>query len=232
MSDEVVLVSGGTGALGSAVVRGVLGGGYRVTIPYVVPAEWQTLVQDLGEHADRVLGVETDVLDPEALSALLARTDRDIGPLRALVHLVGGYAYAPLEKTSPETWHRMLSLNLDSAYTAARVALPYLRVSRGSMVFVGAQGAVSASPNQAAYNVAKAGVMTLARTLAHELRADGIRVNAIAPDIIDTPANRRAMPNANVETWLQPRQIADTVLFLVSDASSAVTGSVLNLQRT
>ena len=231
MSGEAVLVTGGTGALGAAVVRGVVQAGYGAGVPYIVSSEWERLETELGDSSGSVVGVEADVLDAAALDGVLERIERDLGSLRALVHLVGGYAYGSLDATEPDTWRRMLSLNLDSAYVAARAALPRLRASRGSMVFVGAQGALSASPNQVAYNVAKAGVVTLARTLAAELRADGVRVNAVVPDVIDTPANRRSMPKSNFGTWLEPRQIADAIVFLVSDAGSGVTGAVLPLQR-
>lgn len=100
------------------------------------------------------------------------------------------------------------------------------------MVFVGAQAALTFPANQAAYNAAKSGVLALAKTLATELRPAGIRVNSVVPDIIDSAANRRSMPNANSEKWLRPEQVADTLLYLLSDEASGVTGASITLQRT
>lgn len=226
---KTVLVTGGTGALGSQVVRALLAAANRVAVVYVVPTEWERLLNDVGEDRQSLIGLQGDVLSPGFMESAVTGALERFGRLDGLLHLMGGYAYAPLMDTTPDVFRRMIGLNLESAVVAARAAAPALRESRGVIVFTGAQGAIDATPNQAAYNVSKAGVIALARTLARELKSDGIRVNAIAPDIIDTPANRRSMPRSDFSRWLTPQQVADVLVNLISDASSAVDGAVLNL---
>lgn len=190
------------------------------------------MLEVVGGETEHLLGLEGDALSGDFMESAVQQTVSRFGALDALWHLIGGFAYASLEDTSLELWRRMISLNLESAYIGAHAALPFLLRSHGSVVFVGAQGAVTASANQSAYNASKAGVMTFAQTLAHELRPRGVRVNAIVPDIIDTEVNRRSMPRADFETWLTPQQVADVLLYLLSENSSAITGGTITLQRS
>lgn len=227
-----ILVTGGTGALGNAVVRSLLHDGNQVSVVYLVDEEWERLRLGLDTDADRVLGLKGDVLDPAFMNSAVAAAVAKHGGLQGLLHLVGGYAYGPLADTTLEAWRRMIQLNLESAYVAARACLDAMKAEGGVMVFVAAQGALDASPNQSAYNASKAGVVALARTLARELRESGIRVNAIAPDIMDTPANRRSMPRSDPSGWLTPQQVAEVLSYLVSDAGSGVDGAVVNLSRS
>jgi NAD(P)-dependent dehydrogenase (short-subunit alcohol dehydrogenase family) len=232
VSEKTVLVTGGTGALGQAVVQAVARRGHAASVVYRAPEEWTRLSDALQDVGERLLGLEGDALSPEFMEASVRTTVERFGSLDGLFHLVGGYAYAPLADTTPDLWQRMLNLNLSSAYVAARATLSALTASRGVMVFVGTQAALTTPANQSAYNAGKAGVMALAQTLAKELRPKGIRVNSIVPDIIDTPANRRSMPNANYDRWLTPEQIADVLLYLLSDEASGVTGATIALQRS
>ncbi|MGH2449420.1 MAG: SDR family NAD(P)-dependent oxidoreductase [Chloroflexota bacterium] len=228
---EVALVTGGTGALGRSVVTTLVGAGYDVTVPYVVPEEWQRLESDLGQKRDKVLGIEGNALDPDFLEQAIGQAVEKFGGLSALVHLLGGYAHGSLEDTGLDLWQRMMRLNLESAYLAAQASLPHL--SKGSsMLFVGAEAGIEAPGGQPAYNASKAGLMTLGRSLAHELGDRGIRVNVIAPDIMDTEANRRAMPKGNFDRWLKPEQVAQVVRYLLSDDASAVTGAIVPLTNT
>jgi NAD(P)-dependent dehydrogenase (short-subunit alcohol dehydrogenase family) len=231
MAGKSVLITGGTGALGQSVVESVVQHGHSASVVYVSPEEWTRLHDALAANEEQVLGLQGDALSLDFMERAVRQTVDRFGSLDGLFHLIGGYAYAPLEETSPETWQRILGLNLTSAYVAAHAALPSLS-SGGVMVFVGAQAAFTTPANQVAYNAAKAGVLALAETLAHELRPKGIRVNAIVPDIIDTPANRKAMSNANIDRWLKPQQVADVLLYLLSDQASGVTGATITLQRT
>src|SRR5579875_1477141 len=213
-----ILITGGTGALGGTVVETAIRRGHSVAVVYIVAAEWEALQRQVGE-TDRLLGLEGDVLSPDFMAGAVRQTVDRFGRLDALLHLVGAYRYTPFEEMSQDVWQRLLALNLTSAAITAQAVLPALETG-GSMVFVGAEAAFSAPGGQAAYNTAKAGVLTLAATLAHELRPRGIRVNSIVPDIIDTPANRASLPNSNPDRWLKPEQAADTLLYLISDAAS------------
>ncbi len=232
MTEKTVLITGGTGALGQPVVQAVVRRGHAASVVYRAPAEWARLNDALKDVRERLLGLEGDAFSLDFMEAAVRATEDRFGSLDGLFHLVGGYAYAPLEDTSPDLWQRIVTLNLSSAYVAARATLSALASSRGVMVFVGAQAALKTPANQSAYNASKAGVIALAQTLANELRASGVRVNSIVPDIIDTPANRKSMPNASYDRWLAPEQVADVLLYLLSDEASGVTGAALALQRS
>lgn len=232
MSRKTVLITGGTGGLGGTVVQAVVRQGHAVSVVYITPDAWTRLNNTLEAAPDRVLGLEGDAASPEHMERAVRDTLERFGRLDALFHLVGGYAYASLQDTPPDLWQRMLTLNLSSAYVAAHATRAALASSRGVMVFVGAQAALTRPANQSAYNASKAGVLALAQTLATELRSEGVRVNAIVPDIVDTPANRQSMPKARFDRWLAPEQVADVLLYLLSDEASGVTGATIALQRS
>jgi NAD(P)-dependent dehydrogenase (short-subunit alcohol dehydrogenase family) len=229
---KTVLVTGGTGGLGQAVVRALVQAGHNAAVVYLEPAKWTKLLEALGGETDRVLGLQGDALSPDFMETAVQETTSRFGGLDGLFHLIGGFASASLEDTPLELWWHMMLLNLESAYVAARAVLPPLLRSRGCMVFVGAQAVSKASANQSAYNASKAGVMALARTLANELRPRGVRVNAVVPDTIDTAANRQSMPRADFQRWLTPDQVAEVFLYLLSPASSAMDGATIVLQRS
>lgn len=226
-----VLITGGTGALGQPVVQAALQRGHATAVVYRDPNEWKNLEDAVGV-TDRLMGLQGDVLSPEFMAQAVQDAVDRFGCLDGLLHLVGGYAYVPLAEMGRDMWERMLSLNLTSAYVVAHAVLPALTASHGSMVFVGSQGAIEAAANQSAYNASKAGLVAFAKTLANELRPIGVRVNAVVPDIVDTPVNRRSMPNANHDRWLTPEQVASALLFLLSDESSGVSGAAITLQQT
>jgi NAD(P)-dependent dehydrogenase (short-subunit alcohol dehydrogenase family) len=182
--------------------------------------------------SDRVYAMQGDALSPDFMELAVTEGVDRFGGLHGLFHLAGLYRYASLADTDLNLWQTVLSVNLTSAHVAARAALPALTESRGVMVFVGAQAGINAPGNQSAYVASKAGVIAMARSLAAELRPAGVRVNCIVPDIIDTPANRASLPKSDFSKWLQPRQVADVLLYLLSDAGSAITGAAINLQRT
>jgi len=225
MTERCVLITGAGGALGQGVTRAMLAAGHAV-----VGVDRVRL--DLPDAGERLEALEGDALSPEFMESAVQRAQERFGELNALIHLAGTYAYATLADTDLELWHRLLNANFTSAYVAARAALPALQASSGAMVFVGAQAAMSAPAKQSAYNASKAGLMTFMRTLSQELRPDGIRVNCIVPDIIDTPANRKNMSNADTSRWLTVDQVTDVLLYLLSDGASGITGAAITLQRS
>jgi NAD(P)-dependent dehydrogenase (short-subunit alcohol dehydrogenase family) len=217
-----VLVAGGTGALGAAVVRELLEAGYDCAATWIVDVE---LERGRAEFGDRANFIRADLTDPgDADRAVAALPD-----LEAVVDLVGGFASGPLvHETSPEEFDRMMRLNLTPAINLAHAAMPRL-VERGGGAFV----AVSARPalkpfaGASAYVTAKAAVLAFVQALDADYRSKGIRANAILPSVIDTPANRRDQPDADFSRWVQPAEIARVVRFLVSDDAAVVTGGAI-----
>ena len=223
--EGTVLVSGGTGALGRAVLAELLDAGAQVVSTWVAERELDAVRGELGEPAGLQL-VEADLSSDEgAASAVAAVAD---GALAGLVTLAGGFASGGrLHEAPPEEFERMLELNLMTAARLARAALPKLADARGSIVCVGAKAALEPFAGATGYIVSKAAVLGLVRTLAVEYRDDGVRANAILPSVIDTPANREAMPNADHSSWVAPEAIAKVVRFLVSEDSAPTSGAAL-----
>jgi len=227
-----VLVTGGTGALGTAVVQAFVHARARVTVSWVVERERDALREELGTAAREVRLERADVTDPDAVAALCVTATEPTGRLDVLAQLVGGFAFAPITETDPKTWHKMIALNATSTFLCAREAVKCMRPHGGRIVTVAAVPAVArGAANMSAYAAAKAAVLNLTQSLSKEVVGDGITVNAIVPSTIDTPANRAAMPDADTATWLAPAAIAEVVLWLAGEAAGIVTGSAVMLSR-
>src|SRR5205814_932036 len=149
------------------------------------------------------------------------------GKIDALINIAGGFAFETVAEGDPKTWQRMVALNVTTALNAARAAIPHLLASRAArIVNIGAFGALQAGSGMGAYAASKSGVHRLTEALAAEHKGR-ITVNAVLPSIIDTAANRGSMPKADFSKWVTPQELADVILFLASDAASAVTGALL-----
>ena len=218
-----VLVAGGTGALGSAVVRELLDGGYDCTVTWIVEKELERARSELG---DRAAFVRADLIDPEggADEAVAAVDD-----LEAVVDLVGGFASGPLvHETTWADFERLLRLNLAPAFNLARAAMPrFLERGGGAFVAVSARTALRPFPGGAAYSTAKAAVLAFIQALDADYRSKGIRANAILPSVIDTPANRADQPDADHSKWVQPAEIARVVRHLVSEDAAVTSGGAI-----
>jgi NAD(P)-dependent dehydrogenase (short-subunit alcohol dehydrogenase family) len=216
---KTALVTGGTGGLGAAVTGELRAGGWRVVVPWVEERELQRV-----ERGDDLVLVQADILDAAQAAAAVEAAGDD---LRAVVNLVGGFAQGGrVHETPVEDFEAMLRLNLRSAYLVCAAALPrLLAAGGGTIVCVSARAALRPFAGAAGYAVAKAGVLAFVGALDAEYGDDGIRANAILPSVIDTPANRRAMPKADPSRWVRPDEIARTIRWLCSDDSSATSGA-------
>jgi NAD(P)-dependent dehydrogenase (short-subunit alcohol dehydrogenase family) len=218
-----VLVAGGTGALGSAVVRELLDAGYACTVTWIVDKE---LERARAEFGDQAAYVRADLIDPEGgTEEAVAAVD----DLEAVVDLVGGFASGPLvHEMSWADFDGMLRLNLAPAFNLARAAMPrLLERGGGAFVAVSARPALRPFAGGASYSTAKAAVLAFVQALDADYRAKGIRANAILPSVIDTPANRRDQPDADHSKWVQPADIAKVVRHLVSDDGAVTSGGAI-----
>ena len=215
-----VLISGGTGGLGRAVVATFAAAGWRVVTP----------VRDGSTAGDGVIAVPADLTDPEQVraAARVAAGEPD-APLRAVVNLVGGYGGGGLVHETPvDDFEAMLRINLRPTYLLTAAALPHLLdAGGGSVVCVSSRAAVAPFPGAAGYVTAKAAVLAFANAVAVEYRQHGVRCNTVLPSVIDTPANRTAMPDADHSRWVTPEEIAPVIHFLASDASAPTSGATV-----
>lgn len=219
MKGRTIVVTGAFGALGRAVALAGEERGANVARVDVaaVPGAAQSL--DYG-------GVDlTSLADA---SRVMADIHAKTGRLDALINIAGGFRSQRLAEGDVETWDKMFSLNLKTAVVASKAALPHLIASGdGRIVNVGAMGAMKAGAGMGAYAASKAGVTKLTESLAEELKDRGVTVNAVLPSIIDTPANRKDMPDADFSKWVAPADLASVILFLASAEARAVTGALI-----
>lgn len=220
LSGRRVVVTGGLGALGRAVGEVLAACGARVVL-----LDRSTGAQPPGAV---VAVVAADLADAAAARAGIAQAAAALGGIDALVNVAGGFAWETVEHGLPDTWDRLYSMNLRSALLASQAALPHLLAQPGSaIVNVGALAAGKAGTGMGAYAASKAGVARLTEAMAEEFKDRGLRVNAVLPSILDTPANRAEMPDADASRWVSPQALARVIAFLLSDDAAPVTGALL-----
>jgi NAD(P)-dependent dehydrogenase (short-subunit alcohol dehydrogenase family) len=220
MNGKVLVITGALGALGKVVAETALKRGARVAgidhAPSQAPPKPERL--ELG-------GV--DLSDAAQAKKAIEAAAAHFGRIEALINIAGGFTYETVAEGNVKSWQRMYALNVLTALNTSRAAIPHLHASpAGRIVNVGALGAVQAGSGMGPYAASKAGVHRLTEALAAEHKGR-ITVNAVLPSTIDTPANRASMPKADFSKWVTPQELADVILFLVSDAASAVTGALI-----
>jgi NAD(P)-dependent dehydrogenase (short-subunit alcohol dehydrogenase family) len=226
---KVVLVAGGTGGLGRTVSQALLQEGAKVVVPYRKQEEFDALKNAASAASSRLAGHTVDVTDEAAVSQLIDGVLAQHGRLDALVNTAGGYAGgAKLWEMETKVLEQMLALNLRSGYALVRAAVPaMMKQGHGAIVNVAAKAAVDHMAGAAAYSASKAAAVALLDALAAEVKGSGVRVNSILPSIIDTAANRMAMPNADFAKWPKPEDLARVILFLCSEDAKVVHGAAI-----
>jgi NAD(P)-dependent dehydrogenase (short-subunit alcohol dehydrogenase family) len=220
MQGKVLIVTGALGALGKVVADVAQSRGARIAgidhAPSQAPAT-----------ADRIEIGGVDLSDAAQAKAAVENAAKHFGKLDALVNIAGGFAFETVGDGDIKTWHRMHALNVLTALNTSRAALPHLAASKaGRIVNIGAMGALQAGAGMGPYAASKAGVHRLTEALANEWKGK-VTVNAVLPSIIDTKTNRADMPNADFAKWVTPQELAEVILFLVSDAASGITGALI-----
>ncbi len=228
MNDKVVIVTGvgARGQVGYALASAFLEQGARVAITDVRD-DVETLARELGQDGE-VIGIAADLTDAAGAERVVSAVQERFGRLDVLVNAAGGLTVIkPIGETSIDEWEREVQRNARTAFLMSRAALPLLRASRGAIVNFASPAATNAVAKLGAYSAAKAGVAALTRALALEERVHGVRVNAIAPGMIDTEQNRGSVEDPDAVRWVTREEVASVVLFLASSAASGITGEVV-----
>jgi NAD(P)-dependent dehydrogenase (short-subunit alcohol dehydrogenase family) len=216
-----IAVTGAFGALGAAMVEGAIAAGARVAAIDRAPAP-----ASIATNVTAIGGV--DLADANAAKTAIDAAAKALGGLDGLVNIAGTFRWETLADGSVDTWDLLYRVNLRTAVAASKAAIPHLSTSNaGRIVNISAAGSVKAGAGMGAYAASKSGVARLTEALAEELKDKAITVNAVLPSIIDTAANRADMPKADFSRWVTPAQLADVIVFLLSDRASAVTGALL-----
>src|SRR5258707_5419302 len=220
MIGKVVLVTGASGALGKVVVEAALARGARV-------AGVDHAKSEIADTPDRMELGGVDLSDAAQARQAIDAVAAHFGRLDVLINIAGAFSFETIAEGDPKTWQRLYAINVLTALNASRAAIPHLvKSSAGRIINIGAMGAIQAGSGMGPYAASKAGGHRLTEALATELKGK-ITVNAVLPSIIDTAANRASMPKADFTKWGTPKELADVILFLASDAASAVTGALL-----
>jgi NAD(P)-dependent dehydrogenase (short-subunit alcohol dehydrogenase family) len=225
MAGKVMIVTGAFGTLGRVVAARAAAEGWRIVAIDHSDDAPRGFGADIG--AEPVILTGIDLTDAATAAKAIDEAATTAGRIDALVNIAGGFAWETLGDGSVETWQRLYATNLLTALHAAHASIPYLtKAPSARIVSIGANAAVHAAIGMGAYAASKAGVHRLTETLADELKGK-VTVNAVLPSIIDTPANRADIPDADPATWVTPDELASVILFLASDAASAVIGALI-----
>ena len=221
MSAKVAIVAGASGPLARATTAILVADG--VTVVAIDRNE-----QGMRDLPDEVRREVADAVDPAVTTRLIDRIADEVGPPEVLVNTIGAFRLGDALATTPETLRLMIDVNLGPALWLSQAVAPHMqRQGSGAIVNVAARPGIEPSGGMAAYSVSKAALVHLTRVLDVELRPHGIRVNAVAPQLIDTPVTRAAFPPEVIAHAVAPQAIAGVIAFLVSDAAAPVSGAIL-----
>ena len=225
---NVAVIPGGTGSVGRQLLPLLLDRGFKVAVTYLVPDEATSLEAELDYDEERLILRRVDVSDADAVNAFMEEAVEHYGKINVMASLVGGWSGGrDVVETSDVRLDRMLDLNLRTAWNTTRAAIPHMSDEWGRIILMASKHALDAPAGQAAYNVAKSGVLALAKSVATELLDTNTTCNALLPSVINTDATRAALPYADYVNWPQPEDIADVINFLSSEQSKVINGAFI-----
>lgn len=225
-TDRTVLVTGAAGNLGRVVADGFADRGANLVL---VDLRREHLERAFGAADERRLLVPTNLLDQEQVHAAVEEAIQRFKRIDVLCNLAGGFRMGqPVHETPDETWNFLFDINARTVLHAVRAVVPGMIASGGGKIInVGAYAAQKGVAQMGAYVAAKSAVIRLTEAMAAELREKNINVNCVLPTVIDTPENRKAMPDADPRRWVAPEDLASTILFLASDGARAIHGAAV-----
>lgn len=220
MHGKILVITGASGALGKVVAETAHARSAKI-------AEIDHAASGIAPSSDRIVIGGVDLSDPAQATNAIETAAGHFGRLDALINIAGAFSFETVADGDPKTWQRLYAINVMTALNASRAAIPHLvKAGAGRIINIGAMGALQAAAGMGPYAASKAGVHRLTEALAAELKGK-VTVNAVLPSTIDTPANRRDMPQADFSKWVTGEELANVILFLASDAASAMTGALL-----
>lgn len=227
--NRVAIVTGGTGALGSAVVKDLLARGARVAVSYIVDEEWKRLATEAAQYGDGLWGSKVDLEQPREVESFAADVVAHWGRVDFLLAIAGGFAAGKSYETDEKTWNHMLDINLRSLVNCLYAVVPLMTQQNFGRIVTISSGAIlrGGGAGVAAYAVSKGAVRQLSEILADELKPYDVHVHCLMPGTMDTAANRRAMPNADFSKWVKTDDVAGVIHFLLSDDARAVRSVVV-----
>jgi NAD(P)-dependent dehydrogenase (short-subunit alcohol dehydrogenase family) len=229
LKGKVAVVTGGTGSLGRVVAKAFLDQGAEVVSTHRGEEKLKELIDFVGGSKDRLVSIQADVTDENSGQALFQQVISQYGRVDILLNIVGAFkGGAEIVNTKVSDWDFVLNVNLKSAFLCSKAALPQMiKQDYGRIISVSSRTAAEKryQVKDGAYAVSKAGIIVLTETIAEEVKKYDINVNCILPSTIDTPDNRRNFPNADFSKWVKPEQVAEVMLFLVSDESKTISGA-------
>ena len=226
MAKRTVLVTGGTGALGTSVTKRFLADGFNVAVSWIVESQADELRAELSDPDDLFL-VEMDATSSADVARAIGKVTDRFGGVDVLAHLIGMWkGGTPLGEVDDRTWDLVMDVNLRSAFNMARAVLPGMQERDwGRLIFVSSRTAHQDRSGQIPYAISKAAVATLAESIAEETRGTNVTANTVAPSVIDTEANRKSFPNADHSAWVGPDEIAASISFLATEEAGKLRGA-------
>lgn len=226
LRNRIAIITGGTGALGKTVVLAFLDEGAKVVCTYIVDEELKYYPSLTENQKSNLAFIQADVTKEKSVAETVQKTLERFGRIDILVNIVGGFTYAKAVDTTEKVWDSMMNINLKSTFLCSKAVLPHLiSQNYGKIINISSRPGLKGSAGVGAYAASKAAVLNLTETIADEVRDYEINVNAILPSTIDTPANRKSMPESDFSKWVKPEEIARIIVFLASDDSKPISGA-------